>query len=190
MWATVTMGELVAIMALFAVILSATAAVVSALAMWMRRKAAQQRALKALYIEIELNTAALERWDFDVARARRDRAPTAFAPRKAVFASLGVTLHETPQPSLERALDFYAALETLERMSIQATLNTAPGDSGDAFAALKPMVEMAAAQGRRAMFSFAIEGAVPAVERPKPVATPKRATAGLEAPELKLAQAA
>lgn len=163
MWATVTMGELISLMALFALILAVATAIVGAIVVWMRGNLALKRGLAALYAEVELNTAALERWGFDAARARRDSLPAAFAPRKAVFQSISALLPRTPRPTLEKVLDFYTALETLERMSIQATLNTPPADAGEAFLALKPTAEQAATLGRRALFSFSIEGAVPAM---------------------------
>lgn len=162
MWATVTMGELVALMALFALILAVTTALVWAVVAAARAQMAQSRNLKALYVEVELNVAALERWGLDAARVRRDRAPAAFAPRRAVFQAVAADLPRAPQSALERLLDFYAALETLERMTIQVTLNSEPSQMADAFAALEPTAQAAAALGRRALFSFNIEGAVPA----------------------------
>ncbi len=167
---TLSVGEVLLGAAVFALVLAGAQALLARL----RARAAVARALDALYTEMTLNTRALERWSFAAAKARRDGEGAAFAPRRAVFGGLGATLHALPKPALEKTLDFYAALESLERQSVQAALGATPAATGEAFWALRVAAEEAAKLGRAALFRFEIEGAAPATGRPKPAA-PKEA---------------
>lgn len=185
MSAALSIGEIFLLAGGVALLFAAAHVFMSGAVSALSARSAMNRALDALYTEMTLNTRALERWSFEAAKARRDGAAVAFAARRAVFDGLGEALHQMPKPALEKALDFYALLASLERLSAQAALRGA-AESGEAHWALRAAAEEAAAFGRAAQFSFEIEGAVAAVERPRaPSATESAAR-----PPLRLADAA